>query len=371
MVYITELRAKTPNVRLLRYQMQAVARHMLPNNRIKICLRYQREKYGTVDIFKHRKTQKAFYGGLMVCGNSWICPVCASKISERRKQELRKAFDQHISAGGHCTMLTMTFSHSRSDKLEDSLAALSSALIHLGKDGGYQRLRKELGVIGSVRAFEVTYGDANGFHPHIHSLQFHNVSIDPWERMEYQERFYNYWERACEKAGLQTSWEHGLRLDDAEEADQYIGKWGETIKSKWGIDNEMTKTNTKQGRAGSLTPFDFLRLVVEDGDLKYTDKFIEYSHAMKGKTQLKWSKGLKGMFDVEDKTDQQIAEEKEEPADRLGGLEWKQWKYILEHEYRVKLLELIEEHGYDDALKKLGIKKESAASNSESQSEQA
>ncbi|NIK80611.1 hypothetical protein FHS15_005802, partial [Paenibacillus castaneae] len=47
------------------------------------------------------------------------------------------------------------------------------------------------------------------------------------------------------------------------------------------------------------------------------------------------------------------------------------WKYILQHEYRVKLLELIEEHGYDDALIKIGIKKESAADNSESHSNEA
>jgi hypothetical protein len=105
--------------RFLRYQMQAAAKHILPGNRVGICLRHQREKYGTVDVFKHRQTQKAFYSGLMICGSVWICPVCASKISERRRAELKRASTAYRESGGNLTMLTLTFSHSRSDRLAD------------------------------------------------------------------------------------------------------------------------------------------------------------------------------------------------------------------------------------------------------------
>ncbi|MCY9758333.1 protein rep [Paenibacillus alvei] len=342
--------------RFLRYQMQAVAKHILPNNRVGICLRHQIEKYGTVDVFKHRQTQKAFYGGLMVCGSVWICPVCASKISERRRAELKHASSSYRKAGGNLTMLTLTFSHSRSDKLDDSLKALGQAVLKFRSGKRYDALRKEMGLVGSVRAMEITYGK-NGWHPHFHILNFHEIELDPWERLEYEERFYDLWSAACMKFGLRCSKEHGLKLDDATEADQYIGKWGDLIEKQWGIDSEMTKSHIKKGKEEGLTPFDFLRKIVEDGDLEYAMQYKEYAAAMKGKTQLKWSRGLKQKFAIEDKTDEQIAESKEEPADLLGGLTWQDWRYIIRNNYRAKLLDYIELYGFEEALQRIGLDK--------------
>lgn len=342
--------------RFLRYQMQAAAKHILPGNRVGICLRHQREKYGTVDVFKHRQTQKAFYGGLMVCGSVWICPVCASKISERRRAELKEASNVYREAGGNLTMLTLTLSHSKTDKLDDLLKSLGQAVLKFRSGKRYETLRKELDIVGSVRALEVTYGK-NGWHPHIHLLNFHECALEPWQREEYEERFYNLWSAACQKFGLSCSREHGVKLDDASEADQYIGKWGDLVDKHWGIDSEMTKSHIKKGREEGLTPFDFLRRIVEDGDLEYAMQFKEYAAAMKGKTQLYWSRGLKKKFEIVEKTDEEVATEKEEPADLLGGLSWQDWRYIVKHDYRAKLLDYIESYGYEEALQKIGLDK--------------
>lgn len=356
LVYNTESPSTFQKARLLRYQMQSVARHMLPNSRVRICLRYQREKYGIVDVFKHRQTQKAFYGGLMVCGSVWICPVCAAKISERRRAELRKASTAHKEAGGYLTMLTLTFSHSKSDKLADLLNALGQATTKFRSGREYNNMRKRIGLIGTIRALEITYG-ANGWHPHIHLLNFHDKEIEGYEREEIEDKFYKLWSSACAKYGLRCSREHGVKLDDATEADQYIGKWGELIDKKWQIDSEMTKANIKRGREGNLTPFDFLRMVIEDGDLEYMPQFVEYAESMKGKTQLYWSRGLKRRFLIEDRSDEEIAQAKEEPADRLGGLEWREWRIILESDKRAELLKLVEEYEFEEALRMAGIKR--------------
>lgn len=352
--------------RLLRYQMQSVAKHILPNNRIGICLRQQREKYGDVDVFRHRQTGKSFYGGLMVCGSVWICPVCASKISERRRKEIRFASDTYLDSGGNMSMYTLTFSHSKFDGLENSLKALGQATAAFRRGKHYDRLRSELGIEGSIRASEVTFG-LNGWHPHIHILNFHRREIEPWEREGYEDRLYELWSLACEKNGLKTSREYGLKLDDATKADQYIGKWGDLIDKRWGIDSEMTKSNIKRGREESLTPFDFLRKVVEDGDLEYVKQFREYAKAMKGKTQLYWSRGLKQKFAIQERTDEEIAESKEEPADLLGRLSWQDWRYIIDNDYRAKLLDFIEKYGYQDALQRIGLdieRKRNVAENS-------
>ena len=335
--------------RFLRYQMQSVAKHILPRNRVGICLRHQIEKYGNVDLYKHRSTQKAFYGGLMVCGNVWVCPVCASKISERRRVELKKAFKAHLDTGGYCTMVTLTFSHSSRDKLDDLLLALGKSMATFSRGKRHDNFRKEIGLIGKIRAFEITYGE-NGWHPHIHLLLMHSIEIEPWEWTNMEDKLYSMWSGACAKSGLETSREHGLKIHDAAEASTYIGKWGDIMDKRWGTDSEMTKANIKKGRAGSLTPFDFLRRVIEDGDLEYEDKFREYAKAVKGKQQLVWSKGLKAKYLIEEKTDEEVATEKVESADLLGVIDWRDWKYILQNNLRFKLLQEVEEHGYEIAI---------------------
>lgn len=340
--------------RFLRYQMQAVSKHILPENRVGICLRNKIQKCGDVDVFKHQHTQNVFYSGLMVCGSVWECPVCASKISERRRKELNIASDGYFKGGGNQSMLTLTCSHSRFDKLGDLLQVLGKAVLKFRSGRRYDNLRKELDIEASIRAFEITYG-VNGWHPHIHILIFHKYEIEDWEREGFENEFYELWSDACEKYGLKTSREYGLKLDDAMQANQYIGKWGDIVEKSWGIDSEMTKSNIKRGRKESLTPFDFLRRVVKDGDLGYAVQFQEYAKAMKGKTQLYWSRGLKQRFKIKEKTDEEIAKAKEEPADLLGKLNWKDWRYIIENDYRAKLLDYVEQYGYREALEKIGL----------------
>lgn len=347
--------------RFLRYQMQSAAKHLLPHNRVGLCLRHQIERYGNVSLFKHRSTQKAFYGGLMVCGSVWVCPVCAAKISERRRSELKAAFDIHLQQGGYCTMVTLTFSHSARDKLDDLLVALGKAVNNFRSGKRYNNFRKEVGLVGSIRAFEITFGQ-NGWHPHIHLLLMHSKEIDPWDREEVRDKLYDMWEGACAKNGLQTSYEHGLKVDDAAEASQYIGKWGDIMDKPWGTDSEMTKANIKKGRAGSMTPFDFLRAVIEDGDLQYEDKFREYAAATKGKQQLVWSPGLKAKYLIDEKSDEDVVTEKVEEADLLGLLDWQDWRYIVQNDLRVRLLQEVERYGYEMALSKIGIKKVSTQS---------
>jgi len=91
----TQLKAEK---RLLKWQLQREARALLPNERVVFCMR--RVKGATVDVFYSPDHQSAHYGGLMVCGSVWVCPVCAIKISEKRRVELEKAITRCIARGG-------------------------------------------------------------------------------------------------------------------------------------------------------------------------------------------------------------------------------------------------------------------------------
>lgn len=170
-----QLDEKLTLARAERYACQSVARKALPNERVSKCLRAVNRS--EVDVWKHKKTQKAFYGGLLVCGSVWHCPICAAKISERRRKELKQAFDIHKSEGGHIALLTLTFSHKKTDKLKDTLKKFGQATQKFMSGRAYQNIRDELGLVGRIRVFEVTYG-ANGFHPHCHIALFYTSNVD-------------------------------------------------------------------------------------------------------------------------------------------------------------------------------------------------
>lgn len=335
-------------VRSERYAMQSVARKALPNERVAMCLR--RVNGNNVEVYSHRKSNKAFYGGLSVCGSVWNCPVCAAKISERRRLELQQAFDEHKGNGGHIAMLTVTFSHKKFDRLADLLDKFGQATKMFMSGQRYNDIRLDMGLIGRIRVYEVTYGD-NGYHPHAHIALFYENETD-LKVME--TRMYDLWKKACDKSGLTTNRKNGLHLESGEEAEKYLSKHG-----TWSLEQELSKSHVKKAKNGSMSPFDFLRTYLITDDEKYLRLFKEYASCFKGKRQIQWSQGLKKRFILSEKTDEQLAKEKAEEADVLGMISYQEWKQILKTESRSKLLDRIEKYGFEIGLH-ITIKKESS-----------
>jgi hypothetical protein len=336
-----ELNEKLRLIRAERYACQSVARKAIPKERVSKCLRLANNK-SNVQVWKHIKNQKAFYGGLLVCGSVWHCPVCAAKISERRRKELQQAFKLHKKEGGKIALLTLTFSHKKFDRLKDILEKFGQATQKFMSGRAYQNIRDEIGLIGRVRVFEVTYGD-NGFHPHAHIALFYTNDVD---LKNIEKEMYPLWEKACFKVGLTVNKEHGLKLDDGDEAEKYLSKHG-----TWSLDQELSKAHIKKAKKDSMTPFDFLRKYLEEEDEKYLNLFREYAQCFKGKRQLQWSQGLKKRFVLEDKTDEQLANEQIEEADLLGLLDYDFWKKkILKYGNRSYFLDLCEKYSFEKAV---------------------
>lgn len=324
--------AVTPEQKYDKFVLQSIAKKALPGERVAICFRNRRCKDSEVEVWKHRSSEKAFYGNLAVCGSVWQCPVCAAKISELRKKELRCAVNGHLKTG-KLAMLTLTFSHQKGDRLKETMAKFSKAVDRFRSGKRYDLVRKKMGLIGTIRSFEITYG-ANGWHPHIHILMFYTHEID---LEEVEDELMELWLLALSSTGLKANRKFGLTLQDAEKASDYV--------SKWGVEHEMTKSHSKKGKQGGMTPFDFLREFLATGNDAMLDKFREYAEAVKRKRQLIWSKGLKQMFLLEEKTDEQLANEKVEEADLIGTIEDEVWKWIVRSEKRGQFLRLVEKHG--------------------------
>lgn len=335
-----KLQEKLRFVRFERYHLQTVSKKILKGFRVKNCLRSVNGD--SVGVHKHLKTQRAFYSGLQICGSVWTCPVCASKISERRRKELQQAFDIHKKNNGHIAMLTLTFSHKRTDKLDEILEKFSKAMKNFMGCRAFTNLRNEMNLIGRIRVLEVTWSETNGFHPHAHIALFYESEID---LKHMKKTMYEIWRKSCNSVGLKASKAHGLDLQGAEDAEKYLSKHG-----TWSLDQELTKAHIKKGKTESLTPFDLLRKYADTEDEKYANLFITYAIYFKNKMQLHWSRGLKKHFGIGEKTDEVLAKEKTEDADILGLLGLEQWKIILSKDSRAKFLTLCEKHGYENAI---------------------
>lgn len=328
----------TRGARAERYALQSAARRLMPKERVSRCLRFPVPNF-EIEVWRNRKSAKSFYGGLAVCGSVWMCPVCASKVSERRRKELNAAVTQHTECGGKVAMLTLTVRHTYEDDLNTLLVRLAKAMRRFQTGKRAQNIRQSIGLIGTVRAFELTHGQ-NGWHPHFHILLFYENSYDLNILLG---QYMALWKVACTAHGLDTTpW--GISLQNAQDAAYYA--------SKWGVDSEMTKSHAKRGGGEKgRTPFDILRDYLADPSDRDRLLFTTYANEFKGKRQLVWSNGLKARFNLQDLTDEEIAKKKEEPADILGIVPWEIWRQAaIKKDLRETLLGLTEDMPFELAL---------------------
>lgn len=306
-----------------RFVVQAAARFCLPESRTAKCLRIRRRNgeggIEGVSVWRAVEHSTAHYKGLQTCGSVWACPVCSGTISERRRVELAQAIGLHRAAGGDVLLLTLTNRHERRDDLGELVKGQAQALRRFMRGTmASSAWFDALGSIGTIRAMEVTHGDANGWHPHYHILVFCRAGVDLAEATGAGSAI---WANCCKLAGLRIpSIERGLTLQGGEYAAQYVGKWG--------LDHEMTKGHQKKALAGGSTPFDLLRRIVAGESVgRSAALFSEFARVFKGRRQLVWSKGLKARFAVEDASDEAIAEggevEGSELFARIGLVEWR------------------------------------------------
>ena len=321
---------KMREVRRERYRLLDAVRKIYPKERTAACMHCMVPD-SSVTLHRHRETGKAFYSGLMTCGSVWLCSVCSSKISERRRTELSLAIERAQEKGWKVYLLTLTVPHGLGDDLKPMLDKLKKAWRRMGKNRDGEKVKDAIGFEGSVRAFEVTNGN-NGFHPHFHALLFLDTDLTP----EQVKALYSpLWRRHCVAVGLpEPSEAHGCRVDGGEKAAQYV--------SKWGLPEEMTKSHLKKAKKGD-SMWDLLRKWADNRDARALVRFKLFYEAFKGERQLVWSKKVRELLRLgEELTDEQLAQEQTEAASVVAQLEPEDWCMLRNLGMKLDLLELAE-----------------------------
>jgi len=341
------------NARFHRYALQRVARSLLLTHphpkadgrwRVTDCIR-RRVGSGGVPVLYSPEVQRAHFGNVLICGSVWVCPCCAAKISERRKHEVVAASDTHVQAGGGLYMVTLTFSHARYDRLHELMANLRKALVWFRAHRDYKEAMKSVGYVGLVRALEVTHGEANGWHPHLHEMVYLDGKLSARRLEVWRSSLFSVWKAACKKHGLaEPNRKRGVHIQPAESAAEYLSKWGQ--EPAWGAASELTKAHTKNGRSKGRTPFDLLR-AVGAGEKRAGELFKDYASAFYGFRQCFWSPGLKAAFGIDEKTDDELAQEQEQDAVEVCTIDAEKWKQVIgqPRDVRVTILRLAENGG--------------------------
>jgi hypothetical protein len=333
-----------------RYQLQRVAQEILPEYRVAHCMQTRSQDY--VGIWQTRY-QKCHYTGVTTCGSIWHCPVCASQIATTRREEVQRAVDAHLAAGGAVAMLAFTVPHGPGEPLEPTIRRLQDALTRVKRGAPWKRFKARVGWMGDIQALEVTHGE-NGWHPHKHFIVFLERPVaeeEIWQWLQAR------WRTMALRAGLPEPhpvFGLDVQVRDARtihgaEAGRYL------TKGSWTEADEVTRAPSKTGRKGNFSPRDLLRLAA-DGDSRARMLFREYAEALHGRQHLIWSQGLKSYFGIEDQEDADLVEEEEWLM--IAGLGPEAWRVIVREQAQFRVLKIAEQwgrRGVDQWLQERGV----------------
>jgi hypothetical protein len=256
---------------------------------------------------------------LRTCRKGNLCPVCGNRIRTARGDQLARAAKAwadpewempaelaelvRAATGGGLAMGTYTLRHFERQPLEELVQLQRAAwrrAFGAGSGSAWRRLRARFGIVGDVRAFEVTHG-ANGWHPHFHTLYFLRAPLTEAQRAELEQALWERWSKAVVEAGGYTlSRKHGFKLDtpkggDIEAFARYIAK-------------EITGDQTKTGRGGRRTPWQIAQDWADTGSARDRGLWRSYELGIKGVWYLRWSDKLAPFGRLfEDRTDDELA----------------------------------------------------------------
>lgn len=254
------------------------------------------------------------------CGSIWSCPVCAAKIRNFRSDEISRGLAGHIAAGGGALLVTLTLPHAAADQLARTMELVSDGFRQVNSGRGYAEDRTAYGILGHIRAFEVTHG-GNGWHPHLHVI----VCLDAPASVDLAAALQGAWQARWDRWLVGKGWKAslagiGVRVDrvrrDAAAVGAYVAKLQEGEKFDRSVGNEVARADLKTGRQNSRVPFEILADFGSDGLATDLDLWQEYQLATKGRSAIRWSKGLRAaLLTEEELTDDEVA------AAEVGGVE--------------------------------------------------
>lgn len=307
--------------------------------------------------------------GVQKCARIWLCPVCSRKIRQKRTEEITTGVVGWIEGGGMAFLVSLTARHDFRDRLADLMDAIQGTREDKAKGikrkpGAYQRLitggqwagdsrktheaaviglRGRIGFVGMIRATEVTVGDTNLWHPHIHAIVLVGGSFatdldgarvlgdvfepDPEDLIAWEDHWRKVWtghlqktnpkyrpsdtcsipDCKCDGKGHGVDFKRLETARDVKKAGKYIAKTQDGKSPAY----ELAAGDLKTGRDGNMSPFEVLGRIGDlmggvdpddvpgHGSMQWCiDIWHEYEKAVSGRRAIEWSRGLRQLLGI-------------------------------------------------------------------------
>lgn len=277
--------------------------------------------------------RRAGFGGLAVCGSTWVCPVCSWKIANHRQTELKGAIEAWEALGGQVMLLTLTMRHRRGQRLSTLWDGLSHAWGKVTSGKSWKRDQALYNVAGWTRVVEATHG-ANGWHLHVHALIFVDTSgvIPGQSVLDLGPAAFQRWKAGLVSQGLEAPLAaHGgldVRMGTAASAaalGSYLTKGTYSAASaSWEVVGGQGKTASRGNRA----PFRILADIVDQGDADDLDLWHEWERGSKGRRQQTWSRGFRSLVALPAVAlgDEEVVELDELHGEHLAVISLQDWR---------------------------------------------
>ena len=260
-----------------------------------------------------RKDGVSHYAGMSTCGSGWCCPVCSAKIRYHRADEVSRAVVSALDQGMNALFVTRTIPHSAEDQLGVTLNLLAEGRRYVANQPVVKALRQKVGYVGGIAAKEITYG-FSGWHPHTHDIEMYKDEVMLADFAALSSVYYDYLNRFYSSNGFEgLSRQHGVRIEQVElhgEAlARYVAKLQEGSTFRLHTAHELTRSDLKQGRAGSFMPFDLAVAFFGTGDTALLELWQEYERETIGRSVIRFTKGLRALLlpDEPNETDDEFS----------------------------------------------------------------
>lgn len=235
-----------------RYIQRMWLRRALKGTRIARCGR-QVENGKGIDLYWSPE-HGARYAGLQSCGSVWCCPVCNAKIQAQRLVEMKQALTWARENNLTVVFATHTVRHNKRQSLEHVRDMAQTVWRKCRSHAAVKKLFKRYGSKGYVRAQEVTWSNANGWHVHYHAYYFLRSGMTQKEVDAFGAAYSANWIKTAKDNRYAAPLEENQRFEllnlnntaDLEKAAKYVTQ-SKTSNLKSAA-NELTSTQTKLGK---------------------------------------------------------------------------------------------------------------------------
>jgi len=249
------------------------------------------------------------------------------KIRAARAREVTYAVETHGIK--RCAMLTLTIRHDFEigHDLARARKAVADIWRRVTRGEPWNRFKRRVGLWHSIRALDVTYGEHNGWHPHLHVLLLLDREL-PDDELEL---------RTDDKGERRWCWTPAGRNG----VEWLRERWGDMVEAELGVEArpdeihgvdlspchranyiaklglELSDPGHKRGRHNNRTPLEIAADFVAHGGKRDAALWQNYCAAMKGARFLTWSAGAKRALGIAERTDLELAsDEHTNPTDR-------------------------------------------------------